>query len=96
MPHISLVFREMWGTTNVNPWFLRGLKRCGLGEVAPVQQLLSPGSTALPFVISTEAQRSGEICGSAVLPWECFPAERGVLEGPAVPFAYQRPQLRLM
>jgi hypothetical protein len=22
-----------------------------------------PGSTALPFVISTEAQRSGEICG---------------------------------
>jgi hypothetical protein len=31
-----------------------------------------PGSTALPFVISTEAQRSGEICGSAVLPWKCF------------------------
>jgi hypothetical protein len=28
-----------------------------------VQQLLSPGSTALPFFISTEAQRSGEICG---------------------------------
>jgi hypothetical protein len=22
-----------------------------------------PGSTALPFVISTEAKRSGEICG---------------------------------
>ena len=31
-----------------------------------------PGSTALPFVISTEAQRSGEICGSAVLSWKCF------------------------
>jgi hypothetical protein len=28
-----------------------------------VQQLLSLGSTALPFVISTGAQRSGEICG---------------------------------
>jgi hypothetical protein len=25
-----------------------------------------PGSTALPFVISTEAKRSGEICGSHV------------------------------
>jgi hypothetical protein len=33
------------------------------------------GSTALPFVISTEAQRSGEICGSAVLSWECFSIE---------------------
>jgi hypothetical protein len=30
-----------------------------------------PGSTALPFVISTGAQRSGEICGSTVPPWEC-------------------------
>jgi hypothetical protein len=27
-----------------------------------VQQLLSPGSAALPFVISTGAKRSGEIC----------------------------------
>ena len=34
------------------------------------------GSTALPFVISTGAQRSGEICGSAVLSWECFSTER--------------------
>src|SRR5580658_7750695 len=34
------------------------------------------GSTALPFVISTEAQRSGEICGSAVLSWKCFSTER--------------------
>src|ERR1700733_12668069 len=25
-----------------------------------------------PFVISTGAQRSGEICGPAALPWECF------------------------
>jgi hypothetical protein len=36
-----------------------------------------PGSllraiTALPFVISTGAQRSGEICGSAVSSWKCF------------------------
>src|SRR5271168_1178374 len=29
------------------------------------------GSTALPFVISTEAKRSGEICGSAALSWKC-------------------------
>jgi hypothetical protein len=28
--------------------------------------------TTLPFVISTEAQRSGEICGSAVPSWKCF------------------------
>jgi hypothetical protein len=31
-----------------------------------------PGSAALPFVISTEAQRSGEICGPAVCSWKCF------------------------
>jgi hypothetical protein len=32
------------------------------------------GSVALPFVISTEVpkERSGEICGSAVLSWKCF------------------------
>ena len=32
------------------------------------------GSAALPFVISTGAskERSGEICGSAVLSWICF------------------------
>ena len=35
----------------------------------------SHGSTGLPFVISTEAQRSGEICGSAVLSWKCFSTE---------------------
>src|ERR1700677_4844632 len=36
------------------------------------------GSTALPFVISTGApkERSGEICGPAVLSWECFSTER--------------------
>jgi hypothetical protein len=44
------------------------------------------GGTALPFVISTEAQRSGEICGSAAPPWKCFSTERGVVEGPAVSF----------
>jgi hypothetical protein len=31
-----------------------------------------PWKYALPFVISTGAQRSGEICGSAVLSWKCF------------------------
>jgi hypothetical protein len=36
------------------------------------------GSAALPFVISTGApkERSGEICGPAVLSWECFSKER--------------------
>src|ERR1700733_10008934 len=29
-----------------------------------------------PFVISTGAQRSGEICGPADLSWECFSTER--------------------
>jgi hypothetical protein len=33
------------------------------------------GSASLPFVISTEAQRSGEICGSAALSWKCFSTE---------------------
>jgi hypothetical protein len=33
-----------------------------------------PGGTALPFVISTGAKRSGEICGPAALPWKCFRA----------------------
>jgi hypothetical protein len=37
-------------------------------------------STALPFVISTEAQQSGEICGSAVPSWECFSTERSAVE----------------
>jgi hypothetical protein len=32
------------------------------------------GSAALPFVISTEAKRSGEICGSAVLLGNVFAA----------------------
>jgi hypothetical protein len=31
-----------------------------------------PRSTALPFVISTGAQRSGEICGAAAPSWKCF------------------------
>jgi hypothetical protein len=33
------------------------------------------GSAALPFVISTEAKRSGEVCGSAGLSWKCFSTE---------------------
>ena len=41
-----------------------------------------PGSTALPFVISTEAQRSGEICGSAVPSWKCFSTEESWPFGP--------------
>ena len=40
------------------------------------------GGTALPFVISTEAQRSGEICGSAVLSWKCFSTEESWATGP--------------
>ena len=39
-----------------------------------------PASAALPFVISTEAQRSGEICGSAVPPWKCFSTERSAVD----------------
>jgi hypothetical protein len=44
------------------------------------------GSAALPFVISTGApkERSGEICGPAVVSWERFSTERSVVEGPAV------------
>jgi hypothetical protein len=38
--------------------------------------------TALPFVISTGAQRSGEICGAAVLSWKCFSTEESWACGP--------------
>jgi hypothetical protein len=34
------------------------------------------GGTTLSWVSSTGAQRSGEICGSAVPSWECFSTER--------------------
>src|ERR1700735_683231 len=40
--------------------------------MALVQQRLSLKDAALPFVISTGAKRSGEICGSAVPSWKCF------------------------
>jgi hypothetical protein len=38
----------------------------------PFPEPLSRAITALPFVISTGAQRSGEICGSADPSWKCF------------------------
>jgi hypothetical protein len=38
----------------------------------PVPWRMIRSATALSFVISTEAQRSGEICGPAVLSWKCF------------------------
>jgi hypothetical protein len=34
------------------------------------------GTVALPFVIPTEAKRSGGICSSADLSWKCFSTER--------------------
>jgi hypothetical protein len=43
-----------------------------------------PGSVALPFVISTEAQRSGEISVWMHSPGNVFRPERSVVEGPAV------------
>ena len=35
-----------------------------------------------PLVISTEAKRSGEICGSAALSWRCFSTEGSWAFGP--------------
>ena len=53
------------------------------------------GSAALPFVISTGApkERSGEICGPAVLSWKGFSTEGSAVEGPAVqqPLPWQHP-----
>src|SRR5580698_8406852 len=51
------------------------------------------GSAVLPFVISTGApkERSGEICGPAVLSWECFSTERSVGAAPAVSCATKGP-----
>jgi hypothetical protein len=45
------------------------------------------GSVALPFVIPTEAKRSGGICSSADLSWKCFRPERSAVERSAVFFA---------
>ena len=42
------------------------------------------GSAALPFVISTEAQRSGEISVLTPLPGNVFSTERSGVERPAV------------
>jgi hypothetical protein len=50
--------------------------KIGLG---PATALL--GSVTLPFVISTEAQRSGEICGSTDLSWKCFSTELSWADG---------------
>ena len=41
-------------------------------------------SAALPFVISTEAQRSGEISVLTAPSWKCFSTERSAVERPAV------------
>jgi hypothetical protein len=38
----------------------------------PLIKQTLPESTSLPFVISTEAQHSGEIRGLAVFSWKCF------------------------
>jgi hypothetical protein len=42
------------------------------------------GSATLPFVISTEAKRSGEISVLTTSPGRCFSTERSEVEGPAV------------
>jgi hypothetical protein len=49
-------------------------KHGGPGQIGCFPSLDLPlrAITALPFVISTGAQRSGEICGSAVHSWKCF------------------------
>src|SRR6202044_2507641 len=50
-----------------------------------------PGSTALPFVISTGAQRSGEICVSAVSSWATAVEQLLFLEAPPFPLS-SRPE----
>jgi hypothetical protein len=37
-----------------------------------ISVVFDPGHNDLPFVISTGAQRSGEICGSVVQSWKCL------------------------
>jgi len=46
--------------------------------------------STLPFVISTGAQRSGEICGSAVPSWKCFSTQASK---PVIPSWVQKLQL---
>ena len=43
---------------------------------ASVRQPLLYRTVALPFVIPTEAKRSGGICSSADPSWKCFSRER--------------------
>src|SRR5277367_2913961 len=52
------------------------------------QATVLAGSAALPFVISTGApkERSGEICGPAVLSWECFSSATVLAGSAALPF----------
>jgi hypothetical protein len=41
VPHISLVFREMWDTTNLNPFFglrKKHVERCGIPHLAKNQR----------------------------------------------------------
>jgi hypothetical protein len=54
--------------TEQKPFFDRSAQDCGL----PIPRHLLRATTALPFVISTGAKRSGEICGLAVPSWKCF------------------------
>src|SRR5580658_5001928 len=49
-----------------------GLSACQGDENDSCSATALPESTGLPFVISTEAKRSGEICGKAVLSRKCF------------------------
>jgi hypothetical protein len=51
------------------------------------------GSAALPFVISTEAKRSGEISVWMLFLGNVFLAEQSAVEGPAVSFPGAASQL---
>jgi hypothetical protein len=75
-----------WSTRPVTPPIEHEAANIHTYSSASVQQPLFLGSTDLPFVISTEAQRSGEICGSAVLSWKCFSCRAKRSRGPAVSF----------
>ncbi len=61
-----------------------GLRPTQGDENALVQLPLLYETVALPFVIPTEAKRSGGICSSTDLSWKCFSTEHSRVERSAV------------
>jgi hypothetical protein len=68
--------RELPNKIVISTGVLMGLRPTQGDENALCPATALHGSFGLPFVIPTEAKRSGGICSSADLSWKCFSTER--------------------